>query len=51
MEFIMTKKELTKYSILIFLCLLWGTTWIAIKYTLEGIPPFLRASLLRPYSC
>ena len=39
----MTKKELTKYSILIFLCLLWGTTWIAIKYTLEGIPPFLGA--------
>lgn len=39
----MSKKELTKFSILIFLCLLWGTTWIAIKYTLEGIPPFLGA--------
>jgi drug/metabolite transporter (DMT)-like permease len=29
----------------IFLCIVWGTTWIAIKVSLEGLPPFLGASL------
>ncbi len=29
----------------LFLCIVWGTTWIAIKVSLEGIPPFLGASL------
>ena len=28
-----------------FLCVVWGTTWIAIKISLEGLPPFLGASL------
>lgn len=32
-----------KFAIVGFLCLVWGTTWIAIKYSLEGIPPFLGA--------
>jgi drug/metabolite transporter (DMT)-like permease len=39
----MNKSNELKMGILVFLCLLWGTTWIAIKYTLEGIPPFLGA--------
>ena len=25
------------------LCLIWGTTWLAIKFSLEGFPPFLGA--------
>ncbi len=29
----------------LFLCIVWGTTWIAIKVSLEGIPPFLGASI------
>ncbi len=29
----------------IFLCILWGTTWVAIKITLEGFPPFLGAAI------
>ncbi len=36
--------KLNKYSILIFLSIAWGTTWIAIKYSLEGVPPFLGAA-------
>jgi len=28
----------------IFLCIVWGTTWIAIKITLQGMPPFLGAA-------
>jgi drug/metabolite transporter (DMT)-like permease len=28
----------------IFLCIAWGTTWIAIKITLEGMPPFYGAA-------
>ncbi len=28
----------------VFLCFVWGTTWVAIKVTLEGFPPFLGAS-------
>jgi drug/metabolite transporter (DMT)-like permease len=28
-----------------FLCIVWGTTWIAIKISLEGLPPLLGASL------
>lgn len=31
--------------VFIFLCIVWGTTWIAIKITLEGLPPFFGASL------
>lgn len=26
-------------------CLIWGSTWIAIKFGLEGVPPFLGAGL------
>lgn len=26
------------------LCLIWGTSWIGIKFTLEGFPPFLGAA-------
>ena len=29
----------------LFLCLVWGTSWVAIKYSLEGFPPFIGASL------
>lgn len=29
---------------LIFLCLVWGSTWVAIKMTLEGFPPLLGAA-------
>ncbi len=32
------------YLVFIMLSLIWGTTWIAIKITLEGIPPFLGAT-------
>jgi drug/metabolite transporter (DMT)-like permease len=28
----------------IFLCFVWGTTWVAIKVSLEGLPPFLGAA-------
>ena len=28
----------------VILCLIWGTTWLAIKYSLEGLPPFLGAA-------
>lgn len=31
--------------VFIVLCIIWGTTWIAIKFSLEGIPPFLGAAL------
>jgi drug/metabolite transporter (DMT)-like permease len=33
-----------RYASLVFLCLVWGTTWIAIKITLEGMPPFFGAA-------
>jgi drug/metabolite transporter (DMT)-like permease len=26
-------------------CLIWGSTWLAIKIGLEGVPPFLGAGL------
>lgn len=29
----------------IFLCFVWGTTWIAIKISLEGFPPFAGAAI------
>ena len=29
----------------LFLCIVWGTTWIAIKISLEGFPPFTSASI------
>lgn len=29
----------------VFLSLLWGTTWLAIKFSLEGLPPFTGACL------
>lgn len=31
--------------VFIILCIIWGTTWLAIKFSLEGIPPFLGAAL------
>lgn len=39
----MAKNKLLTLAIVAFLCTVWGTTWIAIKYSLEGIPPFLGA--------
>ena len=30
--------------VFLFLCFVWGTTWIGIKVSLEGLPPFLGAS-------
>ncbi len=33
-----------RYLAFAFLCLVWGTTWVAIKISLEGLPPFLGAS-------
>jgi drug/metabolite transporter (DMT)-like permease len=32
-------------AVFLFLCLVWGTTWVAIKISLEGLPPFLGAAL------
>jgi len=29
----------------IILCLIWGTTWLAIKFSLGGLPPFLGAGI------
>lgn len=29
----------------LILCLVWGTSWVAIKYSLEGFPPFIGATL------
>jgi drug/metabolite transporter (DMT)-like permease len=29
---------------LVFLCLVWGINWVAIKMSLEGLPPFISAS-------
>ncbi|GAB4332465.1 MAG: EamA family transporter [Calditrichia bacterium] len=31
--------------VFLFLCLVWGSTWIAIKVTLEGMPPFYGAAV------
>ena len=39
------REELSKIFTLIYLSIVWGTTWVAIKYSLEGIPPFLGAML------
>jgi drug/metabolite transporter (DMT)-like permease len=36
--------NLHKFLILAFLSFVWGTTWIAIKYSLLGFPPFLGAA-------
>ncbi len=33
------------YLVFAMLSFIWGTTWIAIKITLEGIPPFLGATV------
>ncbi len=33
------------YFVFTLLSFIWGTTWIAIKITLEGIPPFLGATV------
>ncbi|GAB4374794.1 MAG: EamA family transporter [Calditrichia bacterium] len=30
--------------VFIFLCIVWGTTWVAIKVSLEGLPPFFGAA-------
>ncbi len=35
----------TDYGIYALLCVVWGSTWLAIKIGLEGAPPFLSASL------
>lgn len=35
----------TDYGIYVLLCLIWGSTWLAIKIGLEGAPPFLAAGL------
>jgi O-acetylserine/cysteine efflux transporter len=35
--------NLTKFLGLGFLCLIWGLNWIAIKISLEGLPPFISA--------
>jgi len=32
-------------SVFLLLCLIWGTTWAAIKIGLEGVPPFTGAAL------
>jgi drug/metabolite transporter (DMT)-like permease len=32
-------------ALYIFLCLIWGSTWLAIKVGLTGVPPFLGAGL------
>ena len=39
-----TVNNLHYYLILAFLSFVWGTTWIAIKYSLLGFPPFLGAA-------
>jgi drug/metabolite transporter (DMT)-like permease len=31
--------------VFVLLCLIWGFSWVAIKFSLEGIPPFLGAGL------
>ncbi len=31
-------------AVFLFLCVVWGTTWVGIKMTLEGFPPFLGAA-------
>ena len=41
----MNTTRLTDIATFVFLSLLWGTTWIAIKYSLSGIPPFAGAML------
>ena len=33
-----------RHASFVFLCLVWGTTWVAIKITLEGMPPFFGAA-------
>ncbi len=33
-----------KFLLLGFLCIAWGSTWVAIKITLEGFPPLLAAT-------
>ncbi len=39
------RKNLIYAAALVFLILVWGTTWAAIRVGLEGIPPFLGISL------
>jgi drug/metabolite transporter (DMT)-like permease len=34
-----------RLAIFIFLCIVWGSTWLAIKVSLQGIPPFLGAAV------
>src|SRR5437899_9953922 len=35
----------TRSGALAMLCIIWGSTWLAIRIGLEGAPPFLSASL------
>ena len=37
--------NLAKFLGLTFLCLIWGLNWVAIKISLEGLSPFISASL------
>ena len=39
------RDELIKIFTLVYLSIVWGTTWVAIKYSLDGVPPFLGAML------
>lgn len=37
--------NLVKIIALVFLCLVWGANWVAIKISLEGFPPLLSAAV------
>ncbi len=41
----MTRASLRILAAYALICLIWGTTWLAIKLGLEGIPPFLAAGV------
>jgi drug/metabolite transporter (DMT)-like permease len=32
-------------ALYVLICLIWGSTWLAIKFGLVGVPPFLGAGL------
>ena len=38
--------KISQFFGLSFLCLLWGTTWMAIKLSLEGFPPLIGAKAI-----
>ncbi len=37
--------NIKKYLGLVTLCVVWGSTWVGIKISLEGFPPFMSASV------